>query len=646
MAEALAPPATLNGQPGMGGAILNSGGTMALTGCTVASNNAIGGNGLPNATSASAGGAGQGGAVYNLSGNLYVTNCSFSANGATGGSGGYQFGQGSAGGDACGGAIYSLGGNVTVQNSAFVSHATQGGSPGTSSFFPGQAGGGFGGAIWSSNTIVNFYNSTFTSNLAVGAALPFSGSSGGAGSAEGGAVFANGGVVNCFGCTFTTNAVAAGSKARYGGLGVAQGGAIWSAAVFTASQCSFLGNQCTGNYSGAPSGEEGSGGAIFTGNSFSLSASLFAGNRAQGGTGGIIQITSLFPGGIGRGGAICNLGTLAATNCTFMANSAAGGQGAGNVSQGATTGGNGAGGGLFNSGTAILLNLTFASNNALGGPGGNTLPPLSPGAEGSSLGGAICNSNGTINLYNTILAYSASGSNCWGTVSDMGYNLGSDTSAGFYAPGSLNNTDPKLGPLGNYGGPTLTLPLLAGSPAIDGGNTATAPATDQRGHARPYGAAADIGAFESSPPFFIGGQVSGSTLRDQVTIVVGPFNLATTNGGIYGASAIAAGSYSVTPTSPNYLFIPASLPLTVGPDQFGINFKAYHWNALSLEAITNGSMYCIIADSNGLTCRVLTSTDLIQWLPVSTNILGPSNYFETFLPMTGEPARYYRTAIP
>ena len=39
--------------------------------------------------------------------------------------------------------------------------------------------------------------------------------------------------------------------------------------------------------------------------------------------------------------------------------------------------------------------------------------------------------------------------------------------------------------------------LLPGSPAIDAGNTALAPATDQRGYPRPAGLAADIGAFES-----------------------------------------------------------------------------------------------------------------------------------------------------
>jgi len=60
----------------------------------------------------------------------------------------------------------------------------------------------------------------------------------------------------------------------------------------------------------------------------------------------------------------------------------------------------------------------------------------------------------------------------------------------------MNNTEPKLGPLADNGGPTLTMALLPGSPAIDAGDTSLAPATDQRGFPRPAGLAADIGAFE------------------------------------------------------------------------------------------------------------------------------------------------------
>ena len=60
-----------------------------------------------------------------------------------------------------------------------------------------------------------------------------------------------------------------------------------------------------------------------------------------------------------------------------------------------------------------------------------------------------------------------------------------------------------LGPLQDNGGPTFTHALLAGSPAIDARNPAApgsggnaCEATDQRGVARPQGAACDIGAFE------------------------------------------------------------------------------------------------------------------------------------------------------
>ena len=56
--------------------------------------------------------------------------------------------------------------------------------------------------------------------------------------------------------------------------------------------------------------------------------------------------------------------------------------------------------------------------------------------------------------------------------------------------------DPKLGPLADNGGPTLTMALVAGSRAIDAGNDAVAPPTDQRGYPRPAGLTADIGAFE------------------------------------------------------------------------------------------------------------------------------------------------------
>jgi hypothetical protein len=60
----------------------------------------------------------------------------------------------------------------------------------------------------------------------------------------------------------------------------------------------------------------------------------------------------------------------------------------------------------------------------------------------------------------------------------------------------MTGQDPKLDPSGlnNNGGPTDTIALLAGSPAINAGNDAVAPAKDQRGLAR--NGVSDIGAFE------------------------------------------------------------------------------------------------------------------------------------------------------
>ena len=96
-------------------------------------------------------------------------------------------------------------------------------------------------------------------------------------------------------------------------------------------------------------------------------------------------------------------------------------------------------------------------------------------------------------------------------ITDGGFNLERGTSCGFTATGSQSNVDPLLGPLHNNGGSTSTYALLGGSPAIDAGTCTdiqnNSVATDQRGVARPQGAACDIGAYELQParrPVFTG----------------------------------------------------------------------------------------------------------------------------------------------
>jgi Ca2+-binding RTX toxin-like protein len=82
------------------------------------------------------------------------------------------------------------------------------------------------------------------------------------------------------------------------------------------------------------------------------------------------------------------------------------------------------------------------------------------------------------------------------SLQDSSHNLFGST-ATMFTDGVNNNrvgVDPLLGTLGDHGGLTQTVPLLAGSPAIDAGNNAVAPTRDQRGYYR--SGASDVGAFE------------------------------------------------------------------------------------------------------------------------------------------------------
>ena len=98
-------------------------------------------------------------------------------------------------------------------------------------------------------------------------------------------------------------------------------------------------------------------------------------------------------------------------------------------------------------------------------------------------------------MLNSLVAFNTPTNN-FGIITDAGHNLSSDGSCAFTNTGSVNNTDPKLGPLADNGGPTWTMALLPGSPAIGAADSAGAPPTDQRGVVRPQGPGVDIGAFE------------------------------------------------------------------------------------------------------------------------------------------------------
>jgi CSLREA domain-containing protein len=192
------------------------------------------------------------------------------------------------------------------------------------------------------------------------------------------------------------------------------------------------------------------GGGISNGGTLTIDSSTVSGNSA---------------GAFGPGGGIFNGGTMTVNNSTVSGNGA------------------GDGGGILNFGTATLTSSTVS---------GNTAP---------STGGGISNFTGaSATLKNTIVANSPSGGDCSGIITSDGHNLDSDGTCGLTGTGDLSNTNPLLGPLADNGGPTQTHALLGGSPAIDAGSPdCPPPATDQRGVARPQGAACDMGAYEHEP---------------------------------------------------------------------------------------------------------------------------------------------------
>jgi hypothetical protein len=90
---------------------------------------------------------------------------------------------------------------------------------------------------------------------------------------------------------------------------------------------------------------------------------------------------------------------------------------------------------------------------------------------------------------------------------------------------AANPLNPLLAPLGNYGGPTETMPPLAGSPALNAGSNPASLTTDQRGLARVVGGAADIGAYEYAPITVSGVQVNdGSAQRSEVRSITVTFS--------------------------------------------------------------------------------------------------------------------------
>lgn len=161
----------------------------------------------------------------------------------------------------------------------------------------------------------------------------------------------------------------------------------------------------------------------------------------------------------------CPIG-LSLTNVTFSGNKATG-----------------KGGAMINTGSfPSLFNVTFSGNQALSGGGIYNTYSSNPIITNSILygdaGGEVIND--PVHTATATMAYSI-------------------VQGGFAGTGNLD-ANPLLGTLQDNGGFTWTMALSPGSPAIESGNDANCPQSDQRGIQRPQLAHCDIGAYEVPPP--------------------------------------------------------------------------------------------------------------------------------------------------
>jgi hypothetical protein len=402
---------------------------------------------------------------------------------------------------------------------------------------------------------VTIMGSTFTGDSAVGGnANNFNN---GAGSnAKGGSIYFEGGTLTIAGSRIANSSATGGkggddpppSQANGGNGGMAQGGGVWlGGGTVTVDTTTFESTVANGGDSGRgdngvePAGEA-DGGAIYSLATTTVSNSTFHLASAVGGNGGDAFATFCFgahdggEGGAARGGAIlADGGSLIVDTDTFANNVAIGGNGGdgGQTNPGGgghDCGSNGAGGlaygGAITNNNAATLNIkhsTISLNNAQAGNSGVDQPgvdkPLKPVAQGT--GGGIRVGAGAVTLENTIIAgnTAANGTgdnsspptaapNVDGAVTSSGHNLlGNTTGAtGFTGTGDQTGANPMLAALADNGGPTQTMALGIGSPAIDAG-VASGATTDQRGMPRTVddpgvtntggSDGTDIGAYES-----------------------------------------------------------------------------------------------------------------------------------------------------
>ena len=567
-----------------GGGLYNLGGTITLTDCSLSGNSA----------------AGSGGGLYSSGGTTTLTDCTLSGNTAAG-SGGGAFAVGTttitdctlSGNSAAGsgGGLYSSGGTTTLTDCTLSGNTAAGSGGGafavgtttiTDCTLSGNSAAGSGGGLYSSGGTTTLTDCTLSGNTAAG---------------SGGGAFAVG-TTTMTDCTLSGN-FAAGSG----------GGLYSSGGTTTLTDCTLSGNTAAG-----------SGGGAFAVGTTTMTYCTLSGNSARNGGGlynlGTTTLTdcSISGNSAENGGGLENgyRATVTLTNCTISGNSAIGTISDNSDNSGKGQGGRrrrarGYGGGLYNDqGTTTLTNVTISGNTATYGGGidnGGTATLTNCTISGNSAdqsGGGIYSQYygyGTVNIGNTIVAgnTAATGPDIEAPVVSQGNNLIGNTSGSTgWVSSDLTGINPLLAPLGNYGGPTETLALLPGSPAIDAGNNSLIPAgdtTDQRGASFPrvVNGTADIGAFESSG--FSIAVTSGSgqstplntTFSDPLVVTVTAHN---------SDEPVAGGLVTFTPPASGASATLSSRSATIGSA-----------GTASITATANniGGSYAVTATASGIT---------------------------------------------
>lgn len=446
-----------------GGLSVDDGAVVAVeNGTTISQNQALGGVG-----------------VQGVQGAEGANGSSDHPSGATGSNGQV----GGSGGQAQGGGIYVGSGAVTVTGAIFDGDAAVGGNGGNGGI------GGFGG-----NGIFHGASGCAGGHGGAGG----DGGSGGVG--QGGGLYQVSGSIEILNSTFSANQAISGAGGLGGGGG--QGGngvASW----FGDHPLCCAGNEGIGGNGGdGGHGSVGIGGAVFTdATTFGFVNSTIADCSARGGVAGIGGL----PGADGGGMIIAGVGTI--------------GQGG--------SPGVGDGGGIdANAGTVKLTDATVAFNDAFAGWGGVS----SPLSWGSASGAGIdVTAKANVRLINSLVANNIDDTLQKGALgvfsafdttnpddvtgplaASSSYNLFGVGGSGGLANGAAGNqvgvASTDLGSLAINGGPTQTVALLPGSPAIGGGSTKVAVdpvsgkplTTDQRGAGflRSVLGVTDIGAYE------------------------------------------------------------------------------------------------------------------------------------------------------